>query len=141
MTATECFSLSILKFGVLQASLQKKPVLTIIEHKPERLRAEAQRLIMALKMTCSASKRPWRRSLTCWCCKKMLEAFGSKNEEGFRAASDRADRRGGCRWCQAGECLQLNCDGPSNAGGRLLGVMGTAITDVRQLPSDESQAE
>ncbi len=49
-----------------------KPVLTMAEQKElEKLRAQDQREIKALKRSCSARRRPWRRWRPCWCCEKV----------------------------------------------------------------------
>jgi len=46
-------------------------VLTMAEQKElEKLRAQDQREIKALKKNCNARRRPWRRWQPCWCCKK-----------------------------------------------------------------------
>jgi transposase len=50
---------------------KEKPVLTLKEQKElERLRAQDQREIKALKRNCCARRRPRRRWQRCWCCEK-----------------------------------------------------------------------
>jgi len=95
-----------------------KPVRSMAEQKDlEKLHAQDQREIKALKRSCSARRRPWRMRRHCWCCEKSgrptpsekpsATARRTRKADQCRPAADgdRADRRGECRWRQAGERL------------------------------------
>jgi transposase len=88
-----------------------KPVLTMPEQKElDKLRAQDQREIKALRESCSARSKRWQWRRLCWCCEKSgrPSARRTRRPDQRRAAAegDRADRRGQYRWRQPGECLR-----------------------------------